>query len=151
MPITRFNAWMDESVTEVLESMCFLAAEEYPGAVAAKSDFMISSRLEFHGPERGSFGIRTSLSTARLIACNMLGEEPEDVGETEAGEVVGELANMVCGAVLARFVTSQAFDLTHPRSEMTSMEGGESEARIQRGFVVEDGPLVAWMEIEESK
>lgn len=151
MPAALFESWMDHSVAEVLESMCFLSAEESSAPLESDATSVVSRRLEFRGPELGSFGIQTPLTTARLIACNLLGEEPEEISDAQAGEAVGEIANMVCGAFLARFEAKQAFDLTHPYVDHPLEERAVSADRISRSFLVEEGALVAWMEIEESK
>ena len=151
MPATHFDAWMDHSVAEVLESMCFLTAEESALPLEQHGEALVSRRLEFRGPELGRFGVQTTLPTARIIACNMLGQEPDEVTEEQAGEAVGEIANMVCGAFLARFEAKQAFDLTHPYMDHPLEQSEASAKRISRSFLVEEGGLIAWMEIEEGK
>ena len=151
MPAARFDTWMDHSVAEVLESMCFLTAEESASPFDQVGEVLVSRRLEFRGPELGRFGVQTTLPTARIIACNLLGEEPEEITEEQAGEAVGEIANMVCGAFLARFEAKQAFDLTHPYMDHPLEQREASARRISRSFTVEEGGLVAWMEIEEAK
>ncbi|RXH56283.1 chemotaxis protein CheX [Granulicella sibirica] len=151
MPAAHFSTWMDHSVAEVLESMCFLTAEESTLPMEQHGEALVSRRLEFRGPELGCFGVQTTLPTARMIACNLLGEELEEITEEQAGEAVGEIANMVCGAFLARFEAKQAFDLTHPHMDHPLEQSEASATRISRSFLIEEGGLIAWMEIEEGK
>jgi CheY-specific phosphatase CheX len=153
MPIIHFDEWVDASVTEVLESMCFLSAE--PVREAGAPDYetadgaSILRRLEFKGPRTGSFGICTSLPSARMIACNLIGVDPEEVTAEQAAETIGEITNMVCGAFLGRFEAKQAFDLSHPQMDDLA-KCNVSPNRISRTFALEEGALTAWMEIEKA-
>lgn len=106
------------SATDVLESMYFTS-------VMGTSEVPLSGAgwiagLEFKGELSGSFTLRMSLDTARLLAANFFGEEESDVTETAIGDMVGEMANMICGSVLSRMERETHFKLTHPFAEVSS-------------------------------
>ena len=106
------------SATDVLESMYFTS-------VMGTSEVPLSGAgwiagLEFKGDLSGSFTLRMSLDTARLLAANFFGEEESDVTETAVGDMVGEMANMICGSVLSRMERETHFKLTHPLAEVSS-------------------------------
>ncbi len=145
MPINKYVFEMDEAVCEVLESMCFLSAE--PELAPAEVPFGISRRLNFDGPFTGSFGVRTSSDAAAMIACNLLGYEPDEITEDQVKDSIGELANMFCGAVLCRIEVKRAFALTKPVEDTESVSPSSSRNHMVRQFNVEGGCLQAWLEI----
>ncbi len=152
MQVVPFETLIDESVAEVLESMCFTSSEPTDASPEQEGADWIHRRLEFNGPEKGSFGVRASLPTARMIACNLLALEPEELTDQQAGETMGEIANMVCGAVLCRFETKLAFNLSQPKPDVAvSSENPSPNGRVSRMFSLEEGMLIAWLEIEQGK
>jgi hypothetical protein len=52
---------------------------------------------------------------ARSVAADFLGEEEPALSEQQIGEVVCELANMICGSVLSRVESAITFQLATPR------------------------------------
>jgi CheY-specific phosphatase CheX len=80
--------------------------------------------MDFKGELSGTFTLRMSLETARLLAANFFGEEEPEVTEPESetaiGDMVGEMANMICGSVLSRMETKTHFKLSHPVAEVSS-------------------------------
>src|ERR1700692_1098482 len=103
------------SATAVLEAMYFTSvlgpAEQGTGAGGWVSE------LEFRGELSGSFALRMGGETARMLAANFFGEEESEVSETAIGDMVGEMANMICGSVLSRMETERHFKLSHPSVE----------------------------------
>jgi CheY-specific phosphatase CheX len=106
------------SATDVLESMYFTSVMG-PAEVPLSGAGWIAG-LEFKGELSGSFTLRMSVETARLLAANFFGEEESDVTETAIGDMVGEMANMICGSVLSRMETETHFKLSHPVVETSS-------------------------------
>ncbi|MBB6147032.1 CheY-specific phosphatase CheX [Silvibacterium bohemicum] len=145
MQPAQFEPLLQDAVNEVLESMCFLSSEDSSANIHhPETEPWVGRRLDFRGPYQGCFGVRTSLNTARLIASNFLGEEPAEITDEQAEEVVGEVANMVCGTLLASVETHHTFDLTSPR-----LDDGKAPAslnRIARTFTLEEGELQIWLE-----
>jgi CheY-specific phosphatase CheX len=136
---------LQEALNEVLEAMCYLSSEDATSDERQKTEHWVGRRLDFRGPRDGRFGLRTPLPTARVIASNFLGEELEDITDDQAGEVIGEVANMVCGTFLASIDSHQAFDLTTPRPD--DQREPASLNRVAHAYALDEGELVVWLEI----
>lgn len=148
MNSTHFDPWLADAVTEVVESMCFMSAEVVQQMENEAETQWISRRLEFQGTRKGSFGIHTPLPTARLLATNFLGEESEEPGDMQVGEVVGEIANMICGSFLGRIDSKEAFTLSPPYNDAGMPQDLPDFGHTCLSFSLDDGALVAWFNIE---
>lgn len=102
------------AVAEVLERMFFLdgleeveAAPPEPGA--------LSVRLAFEGNPAGWFRMRLAHSAALAVAADFLGEDTASLTPQQCIDVVLELANMICGAVLSQIESSASFRLGTPQ------------------------------------
>lgn len=148
MQALDFAPWLEGSVEEVLGSMCFLSVLGMCTEDAwDEPAIWMSGRVDFRGACRGSFGIGVLLGTARLLAANFLGEEDTAPDDVQAAEVVGEVANMICGALLQRVESKLAFSLASPVCGFDAPAIGAGRDRISRTFELDEGVLHAWMEI----
>lgn len=136
-----------QSAGEVIETMCFVAVlGEDAGPATAD---LISAELVFNGSPAGRFGVRVPPSTGRLIASNFLGKDAEDITAAEVEQVVGELANMICGSVLSRLEAGARFELLHP----VIVPAGESTPHpeaIEYALELQEGKITLWMAIEDT-
>jgi chemotaxis protein CheX len=88
---------------EVFETMVFMALEEVDDADACCEDVTLLGSITFKGGIEGCLGIRCGMECARTIAANMLGTDPSgDLSENDVNDAVGEVANMVMGAIKSR-------------------------------------------------
>lgn len=135
-----------ESASEVLETMYFTGVigplDEKP------SGEWVCTSLKFHGSRPGSFGVRVPLSTARTLAESFLGAEPETISTPQCFEVLGEMTNMICGAVLSRLADEEQFSLSCPQSEPEEWSGRWNEHTIATVFELEEGALALWLDWE---
>jgi CheY-specific phosphatase CheX len=114
---------LQPAFTEVLETMFFTSiVDTCPGSAMAGGDAAVSSRLAFRGDPSGIFEIGITQEAARSLAASFLGVEEQDLSSARAGDVVCELANMLCGSVLSRIGADFTFDLSHPE-----IVGGEMD------------------------
>jgi CheY-specific phosphatase CheX len=151
MQADPFEPWLVGAVTEVLESMCFLTAVPISSNAANAEGAWVCYRLHFSGPCQGQFGLGATLPTARLVACNLLGVEPEELNDIQVGESTGEIANMVCGAMLSRMESKHAFDLSHPVRDHERMEtSAAGGTRVAQRFALEHGELEVWIEVKQN-
>ena len=102
---------------------------------------VITAHLAFRGDPSGSLTLRIGALGARAIAADFLGAEETDLSDREVGEVVCELANMICGSVLSRVESAATFRLATPRLvELLETPAGERSAEytveISGGFMV---------------
>ncbi len=101
-----------EAVSEVLETMFFTSV--FSAAEGREAAGGIGVRLPFRGARPGEFRLAISPEAARSIAAGFLGAEDESqISEAQIGDVVCEVANMVCGSLLSRLEPDLAFNL-HP-------------------------------------
>jgi CheY-specific phosphatase CheX len=136
-----------ESASEVLETMCFVGVLGEQAEPAGAD--LISAELAFNGKPSGRFGVQVPSSTGRLIASNFLGKDPEEITEAEIDQVVGELANMICGSVLSRVEAGSRFELLHPVI-MPPGQGISNPEAVTNILELEEGSIVLWMIIQDT-
>jgi two-component system chemotaxis response regulator CheY len=98
------------SARQVLETMFFSTVESDlpPDSV----DCGLSAWITFSGSISGRFALVLSAEAATNVANNFLGLTGEEVDAQQEGQVVRELANMVCGRFLSHFAPDGRFDLS---------------------------------------
>jgi hypothetical protein len=129
------------AATEVLETMFFVDVLPEGGPEDGAS--MLSAELQFQGRVSGRFGVRVPLPGGRVMAANFLGSE--QASEVQAGQVLCELANMLCGSVLSRIEEEARFELGHPELETANTDWRAYESGIGYTFGTEQGSLTMWM------
>jgi chemotaxis protein CheX len=87
-------------VFDTMLSMHIEAVQEESDMV--KDSCQIVGSVGFAGEVAGCMNIHVGGTFARQITAAMLGEDPEDVGEIDVFDVVGELSNMIGGDVKSR-------------------------------------------------
>ena len=115
MPEPTLPIALRESVVEVLEKMFFISAFEEPPGEPQPSGPDVAVQLTFEGDPPGSLTLYTSRAVGRSIAADFLGEDLTALPEEQVDEVLCELANMICGAVLSRVESRTLFRLGTPR------------------------------------
>jgi CheY-specific phosphatase CheX len=104
-----------ECTEQVLEQMFF---------VRPLGDFLppdppscphLVAAVDFAGEPSGHLILSVSIQAARSIAADFLAEEEPVLSEEQVGEVVCELANIICGSVLTRVESRTLFHLGSPR------------------------------------
>ena len=144
-PVSDVAAILLESSSEVLETMFF--ATVLGDAPPEALQNCTGARLHYRGSPSGTFGVRVTQQSARTIAAGFLGIDDESVSEGQIGEVICELANMLCGSVLSRLERDARFDLSHPELDLSA---APAEFAMSRTFELEDGAIQVWMEMELS-
>ena len=104
-----------ESLVDVLEKMFFVSILDEPSDAATPPvPDEIAVRLSFEGKPSGSLMVQLDRSVARSIAADFLGAETGELSDSQVGEVMCELANMICGSVLSRVEGAVTFRLGAP-------------------------------------
>lgn len=111
MPLAEWSGVIRSSVEEVLETMFLTCLED--DAPADGVPPVISSTLTFRGNPSGALQVEVSEAAARELAGNFLGDD--EVAPAHTGEVICELANMICGSVLGQLGSETLFDLSSPQ------------------------------------
>jgi len=94
-----------ESAKEVFETMAFMALEEIPEDQEAPDfeDMSLLGTITFKGSLEGCLGICCGCCCARTIGANMLGTDPDEpMSDDDMNDAIGEIANMVMGALKSR-------------------------------------------------
>jgi CheY-specific phosphatase CheX len=132
-----------EAAQQVLETMFFTSV--MGDRDAPPESPCVDARVAFHGAPSGVFGIRLSAPAARTITGNFLGAEDEsEVTEAQIGEVVCEMTNMLCGAVLSKVESESTFDIAKP--ELAPAPTGWT-----RSLDLDSGALMLALSLEEAK
>ena len=100
------------SSEEVLETMFFCSIlHSSPGPFLGEA---ISANLRFEGSPSGIVTVDLSSIAAREMSATFLGIEADVVSDSQMDQVVGELANIICGHTLSKASFGETFRLTHP-------------------------------------
>jgi len=103
------------SLEEVLERMFFIRSLGEPAGELSDSEGELIAQLTFEGEPSGALTLRITHDAARSISADFLGAEEFELTRQQIGEVVCELANMICGSVLSRVESAATFRLAPPR------------------------------------
>ncbi|HLI86247.1 MAG TPA: chemotaxis protein CheX [Bryobacteraceae bacterium] len=109
---------LTECTEEVLEQMFFIqpVEEAVPQDPPQNGDAShLSVDVDFSGEPSGRLLLRISKPAARSIAADFLAEEEAVLSDQQVGEVICELANIICGSVLTRVESRTSFRLGSPR------------------------------------
>ncbi len=98
----------------------------------------ISARVRFEGSHCGEFVLSVAPDAARCIAAGFLGLDPEELTEVQPGQVIQELTNILCGAVLSNVWPASNLSLDTP--ELAS-HGYSLPDGMHRCFTLPDGPV----------
>lgn len=92
-----------DSAKEVFESMIFMAVEEVEDAAPSDTDAMLLATITFTGSIEGGLSIGCPLTSARAVAASMLCmDSPDELGDEDLTDAIGEVTNLVIGAVKTR-------------------------------------------------
>jgi CheY-specific phosphatase CheX len=145
-----------ESAQQTLETMFFATPDSVSASAARPSGSLIASSLTFQGSPCGSFAAVVSAPLASLLAADFLGmDDSSGLSPGQAEEVVGELSNIICGAVLSELESGSNFNLSTPR--LVAVSGSEPGPDFQSGFPVScrlempQGAIVLHLAFEETE
>jgi CheY-specific phosphatase CheX len=99
---------------EVLEQMFFIRALAEGASEEAPPDSRLAAAVIFHGAPSGQLILQVTTAAARSIAADFLGEDEPVLSEQQVGEVICELANIICGSVLSHVESESTFHLDTP-------------------------------------
>jgi CheY-specific phosphatase CheX len=109
---------LTECTEQVLEQMFFVQPVERPvlqETLEPGDSARFSVDVGFSGEPSGRLLLRISKPAARSLAADFLAEDEAVLSEQEVGEVICELANIICGSVLTRVESRTSFRLGSPR------------------------------------
>jgi Chemotaxis phosphatase CheX len=123
---------------EVLEMMFFTEAE-----VATCEHAWLESascaRARFAGSHLGEMLLGISVEAAAPTAAYFLGLEPMEVTEAQRSQVLQELTNILCGAMLSQIWPESKLTIAPP--ELTGWREWPDAQAMHRCFVIPEGKL----------
>jgi Chemotaxis phosphatase CheX len=121
------SAALSAAALEVLESMCFVAAEQVPGPLPPSAE-PIAAQVEFRGHWTGRCTVEMPEASARLITGNFIGSlDPGQTGIVAVTELLCEFVNMVCGSAITRMKCPGIVSLAPPHLIWDWPTSGSSE------------------------
>jgi CheY-specific phosphatase CheX len=123
---------------EVLETMFFTEAEQSDCDHAWLAS-AVCARIRFEGSHQGEMLLGVSAEAADPIAASFLGLEPMELTGALRGQVIQELSNILCGAMLSHLWPESKLALGHP--ELSAWEDGAAPGILHRCFTLPEGML----------
>jgi CheY-specific phosphatase CheX len=130
---------------DVLERMFFTAAEPAACEHAWLAEAQ-TARIRFEGSHRGEMLLGVSSQAADPIAASFLGLDPQELTAAQRSQVVQELANILCGAVLSRLWPESTLALAAP--ELTLWEEWPGDGALHRCFTIPEGMVAISIRLE---
>jgi len=141
-----FDRLLSGAVDSVLETMFYSAA--LGPAEPEIGTGVLEARLAFRGRPSGTLSVCLSESTARQLAAGFLGEEEDALTDSQPGEMVCELANMLCGSLVSTLATEGRFDLTSPELVPAGTPAASPDQPLARqSFELESGILTVTLRL----
>lgn len=147
MTDTETAPWLSAAASDVLETMFFSPVIDETPVSEAPGEAALAARLQFSGARSGSFTVRVTEGAARMIAANFLAEETDEPAPSQVAEVVCELTNMMCGAVLSRLDRGAHFDLSSP-TLVNYLAAAVPDAK-SRAFDIGDGEVAVFLHVDD--
>ena len=134
---------MGTAAQNVLETM-FFTIPEGDAEMVGTGEPTLCARLNFSGDWSGEFTVQVPVNAAREIAANFAGAlDPAEISDDKTGEVLSELANMVCGSTLGMLDRDKLFDLGSPRVSLESHSSLNMPAAL-RAFDLGNGATIVF-------
>ena len=100
-----FSEALVAGARDVFETMIYMEVEECNDNYEVIESPALMSSITFKGKYDGCLGFCCGMSTATIIANNMLGTQgTNELSEGEIKDAIGEIANMILGSVKANLL-----------------------------------------------
>lgn len=151
MLASDFAQLMPDGCSAVLENMFFASVVDVVPEQSAPSlsDEAYTFGLRFSEDYCGSFGLQVDTKTAAFFAASFLGEDESDLTVESVKEVVGELANMLCGSVMSRANSKRKLVLSHPEP-LESAPLAEAQDFYVVKLETDCGAVTTWISMEQT-
>ena len=129
---------MQEVAAQVLETMFFTEAEIAP-CEHAWLEIAPCARVRFEGSHFGEMQLGVSAEATDPIAASFLGLDPVELTDAQRGQVIQELSNILCGAMLSQLWPESKLALDTP--ELTAWQEWTDGGALHRCFTIAEGML----------
>lgn len=143
----RDSTLLIDCLNRTLETMFYTSVEEVADPTLVTPH---ASSTDFHGSLNGRLAIGLDAAAADCLAASFLGLDAEEVADHDRVEVVGELANIVCGSYLSAWHPEGCFSLSAPEpASAASLDQQAWQERIC--FQLPEGLFRIWLAVEGEK
>ncbi len=143
---------LQQSVEVVLEKMFFIRSLSTRAPESEPPEQQLAACVAFEGQPSGLLALRVTEAAARFISADFLGLDVDELSKQQVQEVVGELANMICGSVLSRVESAVTFRLARPLIQpgdaMFPDAPIDAEPCASHGVEIEGGTLTVTISTE---
>lgn len=125
-------------VADVLERMFFTEAELAP----CEHGWLGSARcaeIRFEGSHWGEMLLGVSAEAVDPIAAAFLGLDPVELTDAQRGQMVQEMSNILCGAILSQLWPESRLAISSP--ELAAWREWPGKGMLHRCFVIPEGLL----------
>jgi Chemotaxis phosphatase CheX len=129
---------LKQIAAEVLETMFFTEAEK-ADCEHGWLELAPCAQIRFEGSHCGDMLLGVSAQAAEPIAAAFLGLDPAELTAAQRGQVIEELANILCGAMLSRLWPESKLALGSP--ELTGWQEWLCSGALHRCFALPEGML----------
>jgi hypothetical protein len=132
---------------EVLETMFFTEAQ----VVACEHGWIAMApcaSIRFDGSHCGEMLLGVSVEAADPIAASFLGLDPMELTDTQRGQVVQELSNILCGAMLSQLWPESTLALSEP--ELTAWPEWPNQGTLHRCLAIPEGMVAISIRLTRS-
>ncbi len=162
--IDSLQRGLSDAIEETLQTMFFIVGDpDAPPDREARPE--MEAVVAFTGDMAGRLRLRIASSEAAAMASDFLGVNEPEITVAHMDQVVGELANMICGSALSRIRPQGAFRIETPVVSSPLEDEGQAilpatglpagstgpPGRPQRDFAwsveTRSGPLTAVLEV----
>jgi hypothetical protein len=123
---------------EVLETMFFTEAE-LASCEHAWLGPAACARIQFEGSHFGEMLLGVSTEAVEPIAASFLGLDRLELTDTQRGQVIQELTNILCGAMLSHLWPESKLALSSP--ELAVWQDWQGAGPLHRCFAIPEGKL----------
>jgi len=127
----------------VLETMFFEEAVETE-CQHAWLQSAITTELHFNGSHDGCFFLSVSPEAARAIAAGFLGLDAEELADGQGAQVILELTNILCGAIMSHLWPESSLSLDSPLQVVPEQV---PSCTMHRCFQLPDGPVAIFIHL----
>ncbi len=139
------TALLDQAAEEVLENMFFSGVT---GEVMDEPDGeRLCATVAFAGSSEGELRVSAPRSTVAILAAGFLGIEEDELADTQVRSVAGELANVLCGALLGHLQPTGNFRISPPRITDVQGAGSLRDMPLQKHFELMEGDLAVGLTV----
>jgi CheY-specific phosphatase CheX len=135
------------AIDETLQTMFFIVSEpESEPDPDRNGRPAVEALVAFTGDKDGRLQLRIGSREAAAMASDFLGLDEPEVTASHMHQVVGELANMICGSALSRIWPEGAFRIETP--VVMEPEPQTAERLFSQRVESRGGPLTAVLEVK---